>query len=432
MPADFSVSLFHWDLLFKDPVTIGVKICFPLFYYTLHGYVATWMAVLALFRPYEAIFIPGTKMALPLTPGIFPKRQAKLAAAVATTITDTLLTTADIQKQVENLLTEENIFATVDLFVDSVLQEFRDTAKLHRLASDLAELSPTLLHHFIESTIEGLQTGKETRVAAVTEKLFDQVIVNTRINLDQANEMANRIIEAFLSPTKIRNIIITILSPQNINAIDESIQVHAGGPYKILARIIGVKRVCYEWRNFMEKEPDESEKVLGDLIKRFGIRDQIAIAIANFDMRSLPLQTVAKLKQNLVQFVETFLLQHKQDLLDGVTKIQGETLASVRAAIIRFNPESIPGHWVDRTKHDLSAFAHAYLKRELGMLLQRAIPALGMYALIAKKIELFSPAQLEHLVRRVCGKELRWLEFFGGLIGLLMGFTQVMLNAAFP
>lgn len=430
MPAE--TLSFHWDLLFKDPLTIGVKICFPLFYYTLHGYVATWMAVLALFRPYEAIYIPYTRMPLPLTPGIFPKRQAKLATAVATTITDTLLTQADIQKQVESLLTEENILSTVDLFVDSVLQEFRDTAKLHRLASDLAELSPTLLHHFIESTIDGLQSGKETRVAAVTEKLFDQVIVNTRINLDQSTEMASRIVEAFLTLAKIRNIIITILSPQNINAIDESIQVHAGGPYKILARIIGVKRVCYEWRNFMEKQPEESEKVLGDLIKRFGIRDQIALAIANFDIRSLPLQTVAKLRQNLVQFIETFLLQHRQDLLDGVTKIQGETLASVRAAVIRFNPESIPAHWIERTKHDLAGFAQAYLKREMGVILERLIPKLGIYALIAKKIELFSPAELERLVRRVCGKELRWLEFFGGLIGLLMGFTQVILNSIFP
>ena len=432
MPLESANIIFHWGALTHDPETFAVKVLFPVFFYTLHGWFATAMAVLALFRPYEPWYLYGTKIQLPLTPGIFPKRQAKLANAVATTITDTLLTTADIRGQVEGLLTEKNIYATVNLFVDSVLLEFRDTAKLHRLASDIAELSPTLLHHLINSTIDGLETGKDTRVANITDKLFDSVIFNTRISLDQATEISNRVMEAFVTPIKIRGIVINLLSPQNINAIDESIQVHAGGPYKILARIIGVKRVCYEWRNFLEKEPDAAEKVIGDLIKRFGLRDQLAVGIANFDMRTLPLQTIAKLKQNVIEFVQTFLMQHRQDLIDAVTKVQGEAMAAVRASIIRFNPESIPAHWIERSKNDLSTFAHAYLKRELGVLLEKALPALGMYSLISRKIELFAPSQLEKLVRRVCDKELHLLEFFGAAIGFIMGCTQIIINAIWP
>ncbi|HEY9756291.1 MAG TPA: DUF445 family protein [Oculatellaceae cyanobacterium] len=432
MPADAAPIIFHWSELTKTPEVFCVKVLFPAFYYTLHGWFATAMAVLALFRPYEPWFVPGTNWQLPLTPGIFPKRQAKLANAVATTITDTLLTTADIRAQVEGLLTEKNIYATVDLFVDSVLVEFRDTTKLHRLASDLAELSPTLLHHLINSTIDSLESGKDQRVANITDKLFDSVVLNTRISLDQATEISNRVMEAFVTPAKIRGIVINLLSPQNINAIDESIQVHAGGPYKILARIIGVKRVCYEWRNFLEKEPDQAERVVGDLIKRFGIRDQLAVGIANFDMRTLPLQTIAKLKQNVIEFVQTFLVQHRNEILEALTKVQGEAMAAVQAAIIRFNPESIPSHWIDKTKTELSTFAYAYLKRELGVLLEKAIPALGMYSLISRKIELFAPSQLERLVRRVCDRELHWLEFFGAAIGFLMGCTQIVINAIWP
>jgi uncharacterized membrane protein YheB (UPF0754 family) len=432
MPLESAQVVFHWNALTQNPETFAVKVLFPAFYYTLHGWFATAMAVLALFRPYEPWFLPGTKIQLPLTPGIFPKRQAKLASAVATTITDTLLTTADIRAQVESLLTEKNIYASIDLFVDSVLLEFRDTAKLHRLASDIAELSPTLLHHLVTSTIDGVEGRKENRVASITEKLFDQVILNTRIDLEQATEISNRLMEAFVTPAKVRGIVVNLLSPQNINAIDESIQAHAGGPYKILARIIGVKRVCYEWRNFLEKDPDSAERVISDLIKRFGIRDQLALSVSNFDMRTLPLQTIAKLKQNLIEFVQTFLVQHRHDLLEAITKVQGEAMAAVRSAIIRFNPESIPSHWIDRAKQDLSAFAHAYLKRELGVLLEKGIPALGMYSLISRKIELFAPSQLERLVRRVCDRELHWLEFFGAAIGFLMGCTQIIINAIFP
>ena len=126
-----------------------LKVVAPPFLYFAHGYLATWMAVAALFRPYNAHYIPFTSIQLPLTPGIFPKRRSKLSQAVAATVTDTLLTTKDIKAKVEELLTPENLYRTCDLFVDAVLKEFRDTAKLHRLAQDIAELSPAVLEHFL-------------------------------------------------------------------------------------------------------------------------------------------------------------------------------------------------------------------------------------------------------------------------------------------
>jgi len=416
--------------LFANEYTIFWKVIFPPFIYCVHGWFATKMAIAALFRPYDPHYLFGYQ--LPLTPGIFPKRRSKLAQAVAATVTDTLLTAADIKAQAELLVTEQNIYTSVDLFVDSVLKEFRDTTKLHRLASDLAELSPTLLRNLVESTIDGVEKGKDKKVAAITEKIFDQVILTTRIPLDQANELASYLIEAFMTPDKVRNLLVTVLSPQNINAIDESIQSHAGGPYRILARIIGVKRVCYEWRNFLEKEPDEADRVIAELIKRFGIRDQMAVQIANFDMRSMPLQTIGFFKRDLVKFVETFLVDHRTDLLESVKRIENEAMGTVRSAIIRFNPESVPSKWIDKAKKDLANFAYSYLKRELGELLEKAIPALGMYSLIAKKIDQFSAQQLENLVKRICAKELKWLEWLGGGIGLIMGLIQIIINYYVP
>lgn len=423
------LSLFHWAALCKDWPTFLLKVVFPLAYYTFHGWAATAMAVYLLFRPYKPLSIPGTSLQIL---GVFPSRQGKLAQTVATTVTDTLLTTSDIRRQAEGLLTEHNIYAAVNLFVESLLTEFRDTTKLHRLASDMAELSPTFLHYFVESTVDGIQTGKEQRVQAITEKIFDEIVLNLRINSDQAHEIANRLMEAFVTPAKVRAIAIGLFSPQNISAIDESIQEHAGMAFKLFARIVGVKRVCYEWRNFMEKEPDEAERVISELMKRFAVRDQVASAIVNFDFRTMPLATVAKFKQNVVEFTQMFFVEHKNELLETITKIQGEAINFVRAAIIRFNPESIPAPWIERAKQDLTMFAHAYLKRELGVLLERAIPALGMYGLIAKKIELFSPQQLEAVVRRVCDRELAYLKLFGALVGFLMGFVQILVNALAP
>ena len=129
---------FHWATLFSSQEAIFWKVIVPPVLYFAHGYLATWMAIVLLFRPYEAHYFPFTKIQLPLTPGIFPKRRGKLAQAVASTVTDTLLTPADIKNQVEHLLTEDNIRITIGMLFDSILKEFRDTTKLHRLASDIA------------------------------------------------------------------------------------------------------------------------------------------------------------------------------------------------------------------------------------------------------------------------------------------------------
>ena len=414
---------------FANPQAFLVKAIFPPVFYAFHGYAATWLAVRMLFRPYQPHFIPFTQIQLPLTPGIFPKRQSKLAQAVATTITDTLLTPEDIKMRAEELVTEENIFKSVDLFVDNVfLKEFRDTTKLHRLANDIATLSPTILRQFVDSTITSLEQGTDTKIASITEKIFDQVLMTTRINIDQANEIAARIMENFLTPEKIRNGLITLLSPQNINALEESINVHASGPYRILARIIGVKRVCTEWRSFLEKEPNEAHKLIGDLTKRFGIKHQIAIQIANFDLRSMPLDNIANLKKNVVKFVEAFLVEHRTDILDACRKLEDEAMATVRNAVLRFNPETIPEEWLGNVKRNISSFAYSYLKRELGTMVEHAIPSLGVHALIAKKIDLFAPEKLEMLVYRICQNELHALEMFGMVIGAAMGTIQILLN----
>lgn len=416
------------NLIGSDPIGFFWKCLFPPMFYAAHGWLATWMAIGALFRPYEAWYFPFTNWQIPCTPGIFPKRRHKLAQSVAGTITDTLLTTEDVKHQVESLVTEQNIFLAVDSFVDAVLREFRDTEKLHRLARDISELSPALLNQYVVSIVDGLEKGSDKRVATMVEKLFDQVILSTRISKEQSDEFADRIMENMVNPVQIRSLLVNLLTPQNIGALDDSIQAHATPPLKLLARFINVKNVCNETRKFIETDPEKANKVISDLIKRFEIKEQVAQKILTFDMRAMPMQSIANLRNSLKNFVESFLVEHRADILLGVERIQGEAVGTVQAAIIRFNPSSIPGDWLDRIKREISGFMYFYLKRELGALLEQAIPKLGTYGMIANKIEQFPPQQLEVLVLRICKTELKWLEFLGGFIGFWLGIVQVIVN----
>ncbi len=379
-----------------------------------------------LFHPYEAKYIFGYH--IPFTPGIFPARRSRLSQAVASTVTDTLLTTSDIKAQVETLLTEQNIHVSVDGIVDAVLTEFRDTASLHRLANEISELSPALLEQLVISIIEGVEHKRQRHIAAIIERIFDQVIVALRISRPQADEAATWIMESIVTPANVRFELIRLLSPQNITALDESINKHASGPYKLLARLIGVKRVCYEWRNFLEKEPEQGDKIIDDLLKHFNIQDQIATRIATFDLRGLPLQTIAKIRQQSVELVEEFLVLHRDDVLSAVRNIQTPAVATVRSAIIRFNPADLNPSWLKRVKETLAVFVYAYLKKELGGLLEKALPALGVYGMIARKIELFTPQQLETVIKRICKNELKMLEVLGGVIGIWLGCVQAAVN----
>ena len=405
-----------------------LDIIVPPLFYTVHGWFATWMAIGALFRPYEAWFLPFTNWQIPCTPGIFPKRRATLAQAVAGTITDTLLTTEDIKRQVQTLITEQNIYLAVDGFVDAILTEFRDTDKLHRLAKDLSEISPALIQQYVVSLVEGLEKGRDRKFATIIEKLFDHVIMSARISKEQGYELADRIMENMLTDNHVRTFLISTFTPQNIGALDDSIQKHATPPLKLLARLINVKNVCTESRKFLDAEPEKADKVISDLLRRFEIRDQIATKISSFEMRSMPMQSVANLRKNAIAFTESFVVEHKQDILTGMERIQGEAMGTVQTAIIRFNPGSLAPEWLERIKRDVATFIHSYLKRELGALLERAIPAVGAYGLIATKIEQFSPQQLEQVVLRICRKELKALELLGALIGFWLGCVQVGVN----
>jgi uncharacterized membrane protein YheB (UPF0754 family) len=198
-----------------------------------------------------------------------------------------------------------------------------------------------------------------------------------------------------------------------------------------LARIIGVKRVCYEWRNFLEKEPEQADKIVGDLLKHFHMEEQIADRIAAFDLRSLPLQTIAKIRAQSISIVEEFLVTHKETILESVRNLSGPAVNTVQSVIIRFNPASIRGDWLERTKKNIAQFGYGYLKQELGGLLERAIPKIGVYGIISRKIELFTPQQLEAVVKRICKNELRYLELLGAAIGLAMGCIQTGLNYLF-
>ena len=97
-------------LLIAPPVVGGVI-----------GYFTNDLAITMLFRPYRPIYI--FKRRLPLTPGLIPSNQARLAQRVADTIMGSLLTPEELQNLARRLLQTERIQQAIQWLLELALDQ---------------------------------------------------------------------------------------------------------------------------------------------------------------------------------------------------------------------------------------------------------------------------------------------------------------------
>jgi uncharacterized membrane protein YheB (UPF0754 family) len=85
------------------------------------GYFTNDLAITMLFRPYRPIYV--FKQRLPLTPGLIPSNQARLAQRVADTIMGSLLTPEELQNLARRLLQTERIQQAIQWLLELALDQ---------------------------------------------------------------------------------------------------------------------------------------------------------------------------------------------------------------------------------------------------------------------------------------------------------------------
>lgn len=95
----------------------------------LIGWGTNYIAIKLMFRPLKPKYIG--KFHLPMTPGMIPKNQAKLAKAIGKTVGNTLLTTEDIEKMLRS-------DAVKDIVCNETISEL-ERAKKYSTVGDLAK-----------------------------------------------------------------------------------------------------------------------------------------------------------------------------------------------------------------------------------------------------------------------------------------------------
>lgn len=155
------------------PILIGAVI----------GYFTNFIAIKMLFRPHKEIRIGGKR--LPFTPGIIPKNQSRMAAAVGRTVSEQLFTSGDLT---ENLRKG----STLSELSDKITEEIFTSEITLASVSDKEELSQTELGVRIS---QGLSAKAVKKLSATDMK----PIIRPAVREILAEYLKNPMVSMFLN-----------------------------------------------------------------------------------------------------------------------------------------------------------------------------------------------------------------------------------------
>lgn len=387
------------------------------------GYFTNDLAVRMLFHPLEAKYIGKYK--LPLTPGLVPAEQDRLADKISHLIVDTFLTPEDFQGLVEQLLTPERVHSATGISVEIILAELKQKDKVEAFADDFAEALSDLVQRSVPALTEHLAEKSLTpeRIQYVLDQVMDSVIQNFQLTPAMSQFVTDHIMELVLTPEHVRQSLIGLLTPANIAAIDEMAKERLTGKYGVLLFFLNLQDVLTKMRLFLDSEPAQSNALIEEMLELMRLEDAIQRAILRFNPREMSWEQIAEFKGSLVGWLHRYLSTH-YDVIVPPLVAKMDIPALMQAMIRRFEPENIPPTAIAKIKHETAKFLQGYLEKNLHRLVQEALKMASLQNLIGNKIRAFSPARMEEIILEVSRKELSMIVWLGAVLGFLIGCLQ--------
>ena len=398
----------------------------PLFY-SVHGWLATEMALWMMFHPYEPKYLPGTRIQLPLTPGIFPRGRQKLSQAIANTITDILLTQADIHRQAQKLLTKDNIATALGVILDTLGPVVQDMSHLRRVYRTTDTLLPVALEKIAAIMFENLETSSDRDLKVMLDPFLNAVIPHLRLNNNQAVVLSRLLCQHLLTPERLRQVLIAALTPETIAVLSDAIKSRTSGLQGVLLLFIDLGKGFSQFRTFLIDQPEEACEFLETLMQQLALEQRGAEALTSFSLTQLPYETLETLKLQVIHLARESLSTHREALGALVVTVGHRGARHLSSGLLRLDV----GRWTSQLpelKNTLAKWIHTYLHRELENLLSLALPVISLNTVIVEKIDQFSSQELEATIHRICHRELRWLAFLGAFLGFWLGLLSNLIT----
>jgi uncharacterized membrane protein YheB (UPF0754 family) len=233
--------------------------------------------------------------------------------------------------------------------------------------------------------------------------------------------------------------------PEIVEEAMETLHAYTYDP-DTLEKLKGVlKRTFSQWRKrpaseiFTVVEPGVAGALVDTLLARIseeGTKKRIAASID---------RVLAKLKQRtLGEILSRHLQISEQETIEFVSVrvltylSKKETSQAIAAEVISFSQRFIEEHQQDsiaellHIEAALQNRASAYLSAQLIRIIDARLPAFiesfDVHRLVIDKIDDLDVAQVEKLLLMVIQKHLRWINVFGGILGAIIGFSQLVLR----
>jgi uncharacterized membrane protein YheB (UPF0754 family) len=386
------------------------------------GYFTNDIAIKMLFRPYRPYRVFGWR--IPFTPGLIPQNQPRLAKQIAKTIMGSLLTPEELHNLARKLLQTERMQAGIRWLLGVALDRLQDPQHQQQTAQVLARILADLFNESLPRLVKVL-ARQETFLEGPINQLFDQVLLELRLNAEQARQLSEWILNQALPPKVLRQNLVDFLTDRNIEALDEEFRERATGSYWVVANLFGLKNALLRLRAYCLEDPEGAEALLADLLKDLNASRRLTELLQNLSLQNLPLSAVRQLRRTLRDGIQDYLRSQGADAIRSLgERIDWEKVASLVLGRLRSSKAVMAS--IDQISADLALILERYLERDLESLMMQVIPVLNLDQVIADKVNATSPAELEQAIQQIVRQELQAIVNLGGLLGFLVGCVQVL------
>jgi len=375
-----------------------------------------------LFRPYKAIYVGKYK--LPFTPGLIPGSQERLAQRISDTIMGALLTPSELEGIARRLLQTERVQGAILWLLQSALDQVK-VDKDQKTAKILAGILRDLVGESLPRLLKVL-ARREDFLEAQVNQIFDQVLLELALNQEQADKLAEWVLQVVFTPEVVRQGVIEFLTDRNIQVIDEIFRERSSGTYWVVANLFGLRNSLLRLRTFCLDEKDLSNERISDLINILKISDRLQEWLQTLSLQNLPMSTVRQLRKSTREAIRTYLQEKGTDLLQGLSQsVDWDNLATLILA--RLQTSAAINTSLGVVSQELALVLERYLEKDLEKIVAQAIPILSIDQVIIDRVKATSAAELESNIQAIVKGELQSIVNLGGILGLVVGLLQTLL-----
>lgn len=387
------------------------------------GYFTNDIAIKMLFRPYRAKYIGKRK--LPFTPGLIPANQERLAKRVSDTIMGSLLTPEELQKLARRLLETERVQGVILWLLRLALDQLQSADKEDKTVKVIAGILRDLLGQSLPRLLKVL-ARREDFLEPQLNQIFDQILLEFRLSEQQANQLADWLLQVVLPPEVLRVAIIDFLTDRNIQLIDEKFRGETSGTYWVVANLFGLKNTLSRLRTYCLDEKEEANQRLSELTQSFAVRQRLQEWLQNISLQNLPISTVRQLRKTMRESIRSYVQERGVELMEGLSdSINWEGTTHIILNRLRNSP--VVNSSLTVVSKELALVLERYLERDLENIVEQIIPILNIDQVIIQRVQATSPKDLELAIQGIVRSELQAIVNLGGILGFIVGLMQTVI-----